>query len=133
MRANGVEAAIARYREAGTKKDARNRNCAQMGSAYLGVLLYSISLNKHGAPTQYKHGTRKHFFYSMSLYEKYYTLKHWQNIYASEKLQKKMYITRIHMTKISHLYHKDMFFLCTYKKLAFLSIIQYSFIYSIIK
>jgi len=42
MRANGVEAAIARYREAGTKKDARNRNCAQMGSAYLGVLLYNV-------------------------------------------------------------------------------------------
>ena len=40
MRANEVEAAIARYRKAGTKKDARNRNCAQMGSAYLGVLLY---------------------------------------------------------------------------------------------
>ena len=39
MRANGVEAAIARYREARTKKDARNRNCAQMGSAYLGFLL----------------------------------------------------------------------------------------------
>ena len=39
MRANGVEAAIARYREAGTKKDARNRNCVQMASAYLGVLL----------------------------------------------------------------------------------------------
>ena len=41
MRANGVETAIARYREAGTKKDAHNRNCAQLGSAYLGVLLYS--------------------------------------------------------------------------------------------
>ena len=40
MRITGVEAAIARYREAGTKKDAHNRNCAQMGSAYLGVLLY---------------------------------------------------------------------------------------------
>ena len=40
MRANGVEAARARYREAGTKKDARNRNCAQMGSAYLGGFLY---------------------------------------------------------------------------------------------
>ena len=40
MRTNGVEAAIARYREAGTKKDAQNRICAQMGSAYLGVLLY---------------------------------------------------------------------------------------------
>ena len=40
MRANRVEAAIARYREAGTKKDACNRNCAQMGIAYLGVLLY---------------------------------------------------------------------------------------------
>ena len=40
MRTNGVEAAIARYREAGTKKYAHNRNCAQMGSAYLGVLLY---------------------------------------------------------------------------------------------
>ena len=39
MRANGVEAAIARYREAGTKEDARNRNSAEMGSAYLGVLL----------------------------------------------------------------------------------------------
>ena len=39
MRANGVEAAIARYKEAGTKKDVRNRNYAQMGSAYLGVLL----------------------------------------------------------------------------------------------
>ena len=42
MRANGVEAAIARYREAGTKKDARNRNYALMGSAYLGVLLYFL-------------------------------------------------------------------------------------------
>ena len=40
MRANGVEAAIARYRKAGTKKDAHNRNCAQLGKAYLGVLLY---------------------------------------------------------------------------------------------
>ena len=40
MHANRVEAAIARYREAETKKDARNRNCAQMGSTYLGVLLY---------------------------------------------------------------------------------------------
>ena len=40
MHANGAEAAIVRYREAGTKKDARNRNFAQMGSAYLGVLLY---------------------------------------------------------------------------------------------
>ena len=39
MRANGVEAAIARYRETGTKKDAHNRNCAQLGSAYLGILL----------------------------------------------------------------------------------------------
>ena len=39
MRTNGVEAAIARYREAGTKKYAHNRNCAQMGSAQLGVLL----------------------------------------------------------------------------------------------
>ena len=42
MRANGVEAAIARYRETGTKKDAHNRNCAQLGSAYLGVLMYSM-------------------------------------------------------------------------------------------
>ena len=42
MRITGVEAAIAHYREAGTKKDAHNRNCAQMGSAQLGVLLYSI-------------------------------------------------------------------------------------------
>ena len=41
MRANRVEAAIARYREAGTKKDAYNRNCTQMGSAQLGVLLYT--------------------------------------------------------------------------------------------
>jgi len=41
MRTNGVEAAIARYREAETKKYAHNRNCAQRGSAYLGVLLYS--------------------------------------------------------------------------------------------
>ena len=40
MRANGVEAVIARYREAGTKEDVRNRNCAQMGSANLGILLY---------------------------------------------------------------------------------------------
>ena len=40
MRANGVEDAIARYREAGTKKDTRNRNFAQMGNAYLGILLY---------------------------------------------------------------------------------------------
>ena len=40
MRGNGVEAAIARYREFGKKKDAHNRNCAQIGSAYLGVLLY---------------------------------------------------------------------------------------------
>ena len=40
MRANGVEAARAHYREAGTKKDAHNRNCAQMGSVYLGVFLY---------------------------------------------------------------------------------------------
>ena len=40
MRITGVEAAIAHYREAGTKKDAHNRNCAQMGSAQLGVLLY---------------------------------------------------------------------------------------------
>ena len=40
MRANGVEAAIARYREAGTKEDARNWNCAKMESAYFGVLLY---------------------------------------------------------------------------------------------
>ena len=36
MRANGVEAAIARYRETGTK----------MGSAYLGVLLYRRSWPK---------------------------------------------------------------------------------------
>ena len=40
MRSNGVEAAIARYRKAGTKKYAHNRNCAQRGSAYQGVLLY---------------------------------------------------------------------------------------------
>ena len=40
MRTIGVEAAIARFREAGTKKYAHNRNCAQRGSAYLGVLLY---------------------------------------------------------------------------------------------
>ena len=40
MRANRVEAAIARYRKAGTKKDAHNQNCTQMGSVYLGVLLY---------------------------------------------------------------------------------------------
>ena len=40
MRTNGVEAAIIKSREAGTKKDARNQNCAQMGSAYLGVLRY---------------------------------------------------------------------------------------------
>ena len=40
MRANGVEAAITRYWEAGTKKDAHNQNCAQLGSAYLRVLLY---------------------------------------------------------------------------------------------
>jgi len=40
MRANGVEAAIARYREAREKKDAHNRNCTKMGSAYLEVLLY---------------------------------------------------------------------------------------------
>ena len=40
MRANGVEAAIARYREAETKIYTHNRNCAQMGSAYLEVLLY---------------------------------------------------------------------------------------------
>ena len=40
MRITGVEAAIAHYREAGKKKDAHNRNCAQMGSAQLGVLLY---------------------------------------------------------------------------------------------
>ena len=40
MRITGVEAAIAHYREAGTKKNAHNRNCAQMGSAELGVLLY---------------------------------------------------------------------------------------------
>ena len=33
MRANGVEAAIARYREAREKKDAHNRNCTKMGSA----------------------------------------------------------------------------------------------------
>ena len=42
MRTNGVEAAIARYREGGTKKYAHNRNCAQRESAYLGVLLYDI-------------------------------------------------------------------------------------------
>ena len=42
MRITGVEAAIAHYREAGTKTDAHNRNCAQMGSAQLGVLLYVI-------------------------------------------------------------------------------------------
>ena len=30
MRANGVEAAIARDRKAGRKKDVRNRNCVQM-------------------------------------------------------------------------------------------------------
>ena len=42
MRTNGVEAAIAHYREAGTKKDAHNRNCAQMGSAQLGVLRTNI-------------------------------------------------------------------------------------------
>ena len=40
MHITGVEAAIAHYREAGIKKDAHNRNCAQMRSAYLGVLLY---------------------------------------------------------------------------------------------
>ena len=39
MLTNVVEAAIARYTEAGTKKYAHNRNCAQRGSAYLGVLL----------------------------------------------------------------------------------------------
>ena len=38
MRANGVEAVIARYREAGTKKDARNFDCAHL--FLLGVLLY---------------------------------------------------------------------------------------------
>ena len=32
MRITGVEAAIAHYREAGTKKVTHNRNCAQMGS-----------------------------------------------------------------------------------------------------
>ena len=42
MRITGVEAAIAHYREAGTKKNAHNRNCTQRGSAYLGVLLYYI-------------------------------------------------------------------------------------------
>ena len=42
MRTNGVEAAIAHYREAGTKKYAHNPNCPQRGSAYLGVLLYPI-------------------------------------------------------------------------------------------
>ena len=47
MRTNGVEAAIARYREAGTNKYAHNRNCAQMGSAYLEVLLYQIRLKLH--------------------------------------------------------------------------------------
>ena len=47
MRITGVEAAIARYREAGTKKDAHNRNCAQMGSAQLGVLLYYTSNQQH--------------------------------------------------------------------------------------
>ena len=41
MRANGVEAAIARYREAGTKKDAE-RGTTQMRSAYLEVLLYIL-------------------------------------------------------------------------------------------
>ena len=45
MRTNGVEAAIARYREAGTKNYAHNRNCAQMGSTYLGVLLYHRSIS----------------------------------------------------------------------------------------
>ena len=44
MRITGVEAAIARYREAGTKKDAHNWNGAQMGSAQLGVLLYLFFL-----------------------------------------------------------------------------------------
>ena len=44
MRTNGVEAAIAHYREAGTKKDSHNRNCAQMGSAQLGVLLYTLTV-----------------------------------------------------------------------------------------
>jgi len=44
MRITGVEAAIAHYREAGTKKDAHNRNCAQMGSAQLGVLLYQFEI-----------------------------------------------------------------------------------------
>ena len=42
MRTNGVEAAIARYREAGTKKDACNPNCAQMGTRTWGVLLYIL-------------------------------------------------------------------------------------------
>ena len=46
MRITGVEAAIAHYREAGTKKDAHNRNCAQMGSAQLGVLLYMSIANR---------------------------------------------------------------------------------------
>ena len=47
MRITGVEAAIAHYRDAGTKKDAHNWNCAQMGSAQLGVLLYSFSRGTH--------------------------------------------------------------------------------------
>ena len=42
MRTNRVEAAIACNRDAGTKKYAHNRNYAQRGSAYLGVLLYYI-------------------------------------------------------------------------------------------
>ena len=55
MRANRGEAAIARYKEAGTKKDAHNRNCAQMGSAYLGVLLYTPLLINIGNMRLLKH------------------------------------------------------------------------------
>ena len=41
MRVSGVNAAIARYREAGTKKKLRAIGIAvHLGSAYYGVLLY---------------------------------------------------------------------------------------------
>ena len=45
MRTSGVEAAIERYREAGTKKYAHNWNRAQMGSAYLKVSDETLSIN----------------------------------------------------------------------------------------
>ena len=66
MRITGVEAVIAHYREAGTKKDAHNRNCAQMGSAQLGVLLYIHLRNNSPELVQHAYITDLHVIYAWS-------------------------------------------------------------------